>query len=142
MCRMRKDRQVFEQKIREYKERARNALETVNHMTELFASYGAPFNVWRKENFKRNFEDGYISTKLGNKLKRHMKKGVCGENLRRYKHRYGLIEKSLMCQVDPARKAYKEFGRVMDYDPETYIFKLNNDKLDRAALRHADDPEK
>ena len=138
---MRKDRQVFEQRIREYKERARNALEAVNNMVELFNSYGAPFGVWHKHDFQRNLKDGYISSALAEKLNRYGKTCPSPISLRKRKYRYGLIEEILTERVGSVTECFKAFGRLMDYDPETFTFKLDKDKLDRAALRHADDPD-
>jgi hypothetical protein len=138
---MKKERRLYEQRISEYKEKALAALQTVNNTTELFNSYGAPFSVWDKEDFKRNCKDGYVSGVLTEKLQRDQRNGVSGENLRRHKYRYSLIEKKLTEQISPASKAIKEFGRLMVYDPEGYLFKLNLEKLEISAFRYADDLE-
>lgn len=138
---MTEERNIFETRLKDYKHRAQLALEVVNRTTDKFNSYGSSFGIWRKSDIRIKCKEDYIKGVLSSKLKRNLKNGVDGENLKRYKLRYRLIEKELQEPAKAAIEAVKAFGRLMVYDAENYNFTLDSIKLEKSALIYAEDLE-
>ena len=83
---MTEERNIFETRLKEYKHRARLALEVVNRTTDKFNSYGFCFGIWRKRDLKMKCTEDYIKCVLSKKLKKDIRNGYKGENLKSYRN--------------------------------------------------------
>lgn len=135
---MRRERQIFEERIKEFKDGAAKALETVNKTADLFNSYGYPFCIIDKETFSKKCKEGYVKRTLERMINKAASHEAREEKIAQLKHRCGLMEKILTEPANNSREAIKVYGRVIDYNSEKLCFVLNWDKLERAALRYAE----
>lgn len=136
---MREERRIFEERIREYKDRAQKALDIVNNMNDLFNSYGSPFTVYDKSTLSQKCKEGFVEEAVESILSKANSGGVKKDKLYRIEHRCSLMVKIL---TEPARRtkaALKAYGRVMLYDSERLRFFLDRDKLESYAMRYAED---
>lgn len=138
---MTKERIIFETRLRDYTKRAMLALEAVNRAAEKFNSYGSCFGIWDKEDVSRKCTESYIKGALLEKIARDYRNGVSAENIKRHKYKYGLIERELLEPAKEAKEAIRMFGRLMIYDSEKYCFIMDGSKLEKSALRYADNLE-
>ena len=136
---MREERIIFERKIMEYKEKAQQALDTVNEAAELFNSYGSPFSVYDKKTFSQKCKEGFINKAIESILSKAKSGGVRGDKLYRIEHRCRLVSMKLTDPAKMAKEAMKAYGRVFVFDSERLCFIMDRDKLEGAAMRHADD---
>lgn len=136
---MRAERIIFERKIKEYKDKAQQALDTVNGTVDLFNSYGSPFTVYDKNTFSQKCKDGFIDNAVESILNKAKSGGVREDKLYRIEHRCRLIAKILTDPAKMAKQAMNDYGRVFVFDSERLCFMMDRDKLDGAAMRHADD---
>jgi len=136
---MRDERRIFEERIREYKERAQQALDTVNNMYDLFNSYGFPFSVYDKETLSKKCKEGYVEEAVKLILSKAKSGGVKEDKLYRIGHRCSLMVKILSEPARRTKAALKAYGRVILYDSEKLRFFLDMDKLENYAMRYAED---
>jgi len=138
---MRDERRIFEERIREYKERAQQALDTVNNMHDLFNSYGFPFTVYDKDTLSRKCKEGFVEKAVKSIISKANSGGVTEDKIYRIEHRCSLMVKILSEPARRTKEALKGYGRVMLYDSERLRFVLNKEKLEIFAMRYADDLE-
>lgn len=136
---MRKERRIFEERIREYKARAQQALDIVNNMHDLFNSYGSPFTVYDKNALSQKCKDGFIDQAIESIISKAKSGGVREDKLYRIEHRCSLLVKILSEPARRTKAALKGYGRVMLYDNEKLRFFLDRDKLEHFAMRYAED---
>lgn len=136
---MRKERRIFEERIREYKDGAQKALDIVNNMNDLFNSYGSPFTVYNKDTLSQKCKDGFVEEAVGSILSKAKSGNVREDKLYRIEHRCSLMVKILSEPARRTKAALKAYGRVMLYDRERLRFFFDRDKLEHFAMRYAED---
>lgn len=136
---MRKERYIFETRIMEYKERAQQALDIVNNTFDLFNSYGPPFSVYGKSALTEKCKDGFVEKAIESIINKAKSGGVCEDKLNRIRYKCRTIHKILSEPSRKTRDALKAYGRIMLYDSERFCFYLNDEKLQRQAMRQAED---
>lgn len=136
---MRKERLIFEERIREYKARAQQALDIVNNMNDLFNSYGPPFTVYNKDTLSQKCKEGFVEESVESILSKAKSGGVREDKLYRIEHRCSLMVKILSEPAKRTKEALKGYGRVMLYDSEKLHFFFDRDKLEHFAMRYAED---
>ena len=136
---MREERRIFEERIKEYKDGAKQALDIVNNMNDLFNSYGSPFTVYDKVALSQKCKEGYIEQAVESILSKAKSGNVREDKLYRIEHRCSLMVKILLEPARRTKAALKVYGRVMLYDSERLRFFLDRDKLECYAMRYAED---
>ena len=136
---MRKERRIFEERIREYKDGAQKALDIVNNMHDLFNSYGSPFTVYNKDTLSQKCKEGFVEEAIESILSKAKSGKVKEDKLYRIEHRCSLMVKILSEPARRTKAALKAYGRVMLYDSEKLCFFFDRDKLEHFAMRYAED---
>ena len=138
---MRKERRIFEERIREYKDGAQKALDTVNNMHDLFNSYGPPFTIYDKHTLSKKCKEAFVEQSVMSILSKANSGGVKNDNLYRIKHRCSLMVRILSEPARRTKEVLKAYGRIMLYDSERLCFVIDREKMEIAAMRYADDME-
>ena len=138
---MRKERRIFEERIREYKEMAQEAIDTVNETADLFNSYGYPFCVYDKETLMRKCGDNYITKAIESILTKAISGGLNDNKVIRIEHKCSLMKKILSEPAERTKEALKGYGRIIHYDNNKLCFIFDRDKLESYAMRYAEDME-
>lgn len=135
---MSEERRIFETRIKEYKDRASNALDIINSTADLFNSYGFPFCIGNKETLLKKCKDGFVKHSVEAKLNKAKCGNARADYFQKIAYRYSLIEKILTEQAKKAKEALRLYGRVIIYDNARLCFFIDWDKLESDAVKYAE----